>query len=137
MVVYMRMICVSAYHNFKIFCEASLDKFAPNLVRFFRRDFTRLERLNIMVSEDFIRFLFVLLGFHHLLIGFIACASETGSQRVLNSEETVKTLARRFLRVHHIIDTFIQPRPNYMNFQNRHCANLSTCCSNFSCASEI
>lgn len=107
MVVYMRMICVSAYHNFKIFCEASLDKFAPNLVCFLRRDFTRLERLNVMIAEDFIRFLFVLLGFHHLLIGFIARASETGSQRVLNSEETVKTLARRFLRVHYILDAVI------------------------------
>ena len=85
MVVYMRMICVSAYHNFKIFCEASLDKFAPNLVCFLRRDFTRLERLNVVIAENFICFLFVLLGFHHLLIGFIARASETGSQRVLNS----------------------------------------------------
>lgn len=107
MVVYMRMICVSAYHNFKIFCEASLDKFAPNLVCFLRRDFTWLERLNVMIAEDFIRFLFVLLGFHHLLIGFIARASETGSQRVLNSEETAKTLARRFLRVHYILDAVI------------------------------
>ena len=90
MVVYMRMICVSAYHNFKIFCEASLDKFAPNLVRFFRRNFAWFKRLNVMIAEDFIRFFFVLLGFHHLLISFIARASETGSQRVLNSEEAAE-----------------------------------------------
>jgi len=119
-VVYMRMICVSAYHNFKIFCEASLDKFAPNLVCFLRRDFTRLKRLNIMVSEDFIRFLFVLFGFHHLLIGFIARASETGGKRILNSEKTVKTFTRCFLRVHYIINTMPQLLSDNMNLQNRH-----------------
>ena len=120
MVVYMRMICVSAYHNFKIFCEASLDKFTTDLVCFLRRNFAWFKRLNVMVSEDFICFIFMLLGFHHLLIGFIARASETGSQRVLNSEETVKTFTLCFLLVHYIINTMPQLLSDNMNLQNRH-----------------
>ena len=73
-----------------------------------------------MVSEDFIRFLFVLFGFHHLLIGFIARASETGGKRILNSEKTVKTFTRCFLRVHYIINTMPQLLSDNMNLQNRH-----------------
>lgn len=92
-VVYMRPICMGAYHNFKIISETSLYKFASNLMRLFRCCLARLKRLDKMKSLHLILLPKKLFCLKHLRICFIARTVETGSQRILDPIHAVKSRA--------------------------------------------